>query len=119
MDDQHIALHDDSRTLLKIIGLASQSTAHDVVFEYQAIPGYPIGWMLHPGLSGGACAVDTGTLRALREHGCLVCDGDPVRESSTRCSLTDQGKTYCSLLLVDAIAQIPDGRDFGPNDTVP
>lgn len=112
MHNQPTTLRNEARTLLKLLALASQATTDLVTFEYRAVQGYPFGWLLHPGLDDGACVVTTDSLLALTEGGCIECDADPATSAAVRCFLTDQGKAYCSLLLVDVIAHLPDGHAF-------
>lgn len=111
MHVQPMTLPDEARTLLTVLGLAWQATADVVAFEYRAIPGAAIGWLLHPGLAEGTCAVSSESLLALCDAGYIACDGDLAAAAAVRFFLTELGETYCSLLLVDTISHVTGGGD--------
>lgn len=71
MEPRLPALHHDALELLKTIGHAASAGGDRFRFEYRPLPGYPFGWLFHPGLRDGLSVVASADLTAL-EHTDIV-----------------------------------------------
>ena len=84
-------LHDDALELLKKLGHAASATGDRLRFEYRPLQGYPLGWLLHPGLRDGLCVTTTADLTALEHAGIVGFDSEGDNSAFKYFVLTSYG----------------------------